>query len=155
MGQQQTPDITVDHDLEQAIPYLVARAGSRMGTTFAKALKPYGLSLSEWRVCALLGKEPHQRLTTLTVAACVDMSALSRIVDRLIEQGLVTREKSGDDGRAVRLALTEKGAELTRKIVPMAKHYEDVALQCFSKAEVALFAEMLNRLYASAESLVS
>ncbi|WP_321797533.1 MarR family transcriptional regulator [Caballeronia sp. J97] len=155
MGTEQAPRITVDHDLEHAIPYLVARAGSRMGTTFSKVLKPYGLSLSEWRVCASLGKHPHQRLSELVDRACVDMSALSRIVDRLIDQGLVSRERSDHDGRAVRLALTEKGAELTERIVPLAKHAEDVALQSFSKAEKALFEELLNRLYHSSEALVT
>src|ERR1700751_2846033 len=41
-------------DLEQAIPFLLTRAGSRMGNAFAKALKRFGLHLSEWRVCASL-----------------------------------------------------------------------------------------------------
>lgn len=153
MKRQRPAPITVDHDLERAVPYLVARAGSRMGNAFAKALKPYGLSLSEWRVCASLGHSPHQRLSELVTRACVDMSALSRIVDRLIAQGLVSREKSSDDGRAVQLALTGKGAELTREIVPLAQHYETVALNCFSAAEAEMLRELLDRLYHNAEPL--
>ena len=50
---------TSEHDLEKAIPFLLARAGARMGNAFAKALKPYGLSLSEWRVCASLQHTRH------------------------------------------------------------------------------------------------
>ncbi|WP_133648708.1 MarR family winged helix-turn-helix transcriptional regulator [Paraburkholderia flava] len=145
--------ITVDHDLEKAVPYLVARTGSRMGGAFAKALKPYGLSLSEWRVCASLGHTPHQRLSELVVRACVDMSTLSRIVDRLIAQKLVSRERSDEDGRAIRLSLTAAGAKLAREIVPLAKHYEDVALGCFTKAEVDVLRKLLNRLYDNAEPL--
>jgi DNA-binding MarR family transcriptional regulator len=61
-------------------------------------------------VCASLGHTPYQRLSELVIRACVDMSALSRIVDRLIAQGYVRRERSDEDGRAVQLSLSEEGA---------------------------------------------
>jgi len=153
MGKRHEASITVEHDLEAAVPYLVARAGSRIGNAFAKALKPYGLSLTEWRVCASLGHTPHQRLSDLVVRACVDVSALSRIVDRLIAQGYVSREKSEEDARAVQLSLTVEGANLTREIVPLAKHYEAVAVNCFTKAEVKLLRNLLGRLYVNSEPL--
>ncbi|PCE28754.1 MarR family transcriptional regulator [Paraburkholderia acidicola] len=154
MAKKGQTSIAVNHDLEAAIPYLVARTGSRMGNAFSKALKPYGLSLTEWRVCASLGHTPHQRLSELVVRACVDMSALSRIIDRLIEQGFVCRERSEEDARALRLSLTEEGAALTREIVPIAQHYEAIALNCFTKAEVKVLRTLLDRLYENTEVLV-
>jgi len=87
------------------------------------------------------------------VRACVDVSALSRIVDRLIAQGYVSREKSEEDARAVQLSLTVEGANLTREIVPLAKHYEAVAVNCFTKAEVKVLRNLLDRLYENAEPL--
>ncbi|MCX4161857.1 MULTISPECIES: MarR family winged helix-turn-helix transcriptional regulator [Paraburkholderia] len=154
MAKKKQTSIMVDHDLEAAIPYLVARTGSRMGNAFSKALKPYGLSLTEWRVCASLGHTPHQRLSELVVRACVDMSALSRIIDRLIEQGFVCRERSEEDARALRISLTEEGAALAREIVPLAQHYEAIALNCFTKAEVKVLRTLLDRLYENTEVLV-
>ncbi|QDQ84113.1 MarR family winged helix-turn-helix transcriptional regulator [Paraburkholderia megapolitana] len=154
MAKRKQTSIIVDHDLEAAIPYLVARTGSRMGNAFSKALKPYGLSLTEWRVCASLGHTPHQRLSELVVRACVDMSALSRIIDRLIEQGFVCRERSEEDARALRISLTEEGAALAREIVPLAQHYEAIALNCFTKAEVKVLRTLLDRLYENTEVLV-
>lgn len=154
MAKKGQTSIKVNHDLEAAIPYLVARTGSRMGNAFSKALKPYGLSLTEWRVCASLGHTPHQRLSELVVRACVDMSALSRIIDRLIEQGFVRRERSEEDARALQLSLTEEGAALAREIVPLAQHYEAIALNCFTKAEVKVLRTLLDRLYENTEVLV-
>jgi DNA-binding MarR family transcriptional regulator len=111
-----------DHDLEKAIPFLLARAGARMGNAFAKALKPYGLSLVEWRVCASLQHTPNQTLSELALHSSNDLSALSRIVDRLTGNDLVVRERCDTDGRAIRLALTSLGMELTNEIIPLAKH---------------------------------
>lgn len=145
--------LALKHDLEKAIPFLLARAGARMGNAFAKALKPYGLSLSEWRVCASLQHTPRQALSELATHIATDLSALSRIVDRLVVLGLVAREKCDADGRAVRIALSASGETLTRKITPMAQHYEFVALSDFSAAEVKTLRAMLLRLYQNASPL--
>jgi DNA-binding MarR family transcriptional regulator len=142
-----------DHDLEKAIPFLLARAGARMGNAFAKALKPYGLALSEWRVCASLQHTPRQTLSELATHASTDLSALSRIVDRLVVHELVAREKCDTDKRAVRIALTERGLTLTCELIPLAQHYEAVATSDFSAAEVKTLRAMLLRLYANATPL--
>jgi len=53
----------------------------------------------------------------------------------------------------VQLSLTVEGANLTRKIVPLAKHYEAVAVNCFTKAEVKILRNLLDRLHENAEPL--
>lgn len=141
------------HDLEQAIPFLLARAGARMGNAFARALKDFDLSLSEWRVCASLRHAPRQTLSELAAHASVDLSALSRIVDRLVVRQLAARGRCETDGRAVRIALTAAGRALTTKIVPLARHYEVVALEGFSAAETKRLRTMLRRLYENAAPL--
>lgn len=53
----------------------------------------------------------HEESTVARVSATVQLSAatVSRILDRLERQGLVTRERSRQDRRKVTLGLTEKG----------------------------------------------
>lgn len=140
-------------ELEKAIPFLMARAGSRMGNAFAKALKAFDLNLSEWRVCASLLYVPRQTLSELSLHASSDISALSRIIDRLEGQALVRREKSTTDGRSVRVVLTEKGQELALSIIPVAKRHESVLLTGFTPDEVKALRDMLLRLYENAEGL--
>ena len=140
-------------DLEQAIPFLLTRAGSRMGNAFAKALKPFGLNLSEWRVCASLLYVPHQTVSELSVHASSDISALSRIIDRLENQELVRRERSSTDGRLIRIALTTKGEELALRIVPVAKRHEVVLLRDFAASDVQVLRSMLHKLYENAGGL--
>jgi DNA-binding MarR family transcriptional regulator len=41
---------------------------------------------------------------------------MSRMVDRLVERGLVSRATDPRDGRGVRLALTEEGLAVQRRI---------------------------------------
>lgn len=145
--------VQAEHDLESAIPFLLAKAGSRMGNAFSRALKPCGLSLSEWRVCASLQHAPGQTMSELSLHASADISALSRIVDRLVAAGLTRRERGDADGRVVRIALTARGLELTLTLIPLARHYEAVALTDFSAAEIRSLRDMLRRLYANATPL--
>jgi DNA-binding MarR family transcriptional regulator len=140
-------------ELEQAIPFLLTRAGGRMGNAFAKALKPFGLNLSEWRVCASLLYVPHQTLSELSVHATSDISALSRIIDRLESQELVKRERSTTDGRSIRIVLTSKGDELAQRIVPVAKQHESVILTGFTSNDVQVLRDMLLKLYENAGAL--
>ncbi|MGU7774638.1 MarR family winged helix-turn-helix transcriptional regulator [Burkholderia sp. MR1-5-21] len=140
-------------ELEKAIPFLMARAGSRMGNAFAKALKPFGLNLSEWRVCASLLYVPGQTLSELSLHASSDISALSRIIDRLESQDLVRREKSATDGRSIRVVLTEAGEQLALRIVPVAKRHESVILSGFTASDVKVLRSMLLKLYENADGL--
>lgn len=155
LGTPQPPRLKAsDHNLERAIPYLLARAGARMGNAFATAIKPHGIGLTEWRVCASLQHVPHQTLSQLVLHTSMDMSALSRVIDRLVAQDWVKRQRSAEDGRAVKLSLTAAGAAITRKLTPLARQYEAVALTGFSATEVDLLRDMLARIYANATPLV-
>jgi MarR family transcriptional regulator, organic hydroperoxide resistance regulator len=141
------PPGQITHDLEKAVPYLLARTGARLGNAFAKVSKKEGLSLVEWRVCASLYHQPDQTLSQLVVNASMDMSALSRLVDRLIVQGYIARERSDADARAVSLSLTTAGQRIARKLIPFAQQYEQVATSGFTAQEIDLLRAMLARIY--------
>ncbi len=149
---QITPEY-LDLNLENALPFLLARAGMKMGLSFVKEIKPFNLSLIEWRVCAALHHEQQQRLSDVAYHTSSDPSTLSRTVDGLIKRGLVKRERSEIDARALELSLTPVGLDLTEKIIPFAHLYEKVALAGFSESEAKLLREMLNKIYKNMSSL--
>lgn len=135
------------HRLDRAIPYLVARAGERMGMAFSKELRPFQLTLNEWRACAALQGAPHQRLADLGERIAADASTLSRVVDGLIRRGLVKRDRSTTDARALALSLTPEGVALTEKIIPLAQLYERIALAGISEEEGEMLRGLLARIY--------
>lgn len=68
------------------------------------------VSIREYDVLYTLSKcrEPI-RLGELNRRVLLSQPALSRMVDRLVERGLVRREADAGDGRSIRLSLTEEG----------------------------------------------
>jgi MarR family transcriptional regulator, organic hydroperoxide resistance regulator len=137
----------IPHDLESSVPYLLARAGMRTGQAFTLELRQFGLTLNDWRVCASLRSNPHQRLMDLAHKTSADASTLSRVVDGLLQRGLLTRERSSEDARAVALRLTPDGESLMEKIIPLAQLYERVALAGIDTDQAQLLREMLRRIY--------
>jgi DNA-binding MarR family transcriptional regulator len=76
-----------------------------------------GLSMREYDVVYTLSKcrEPV-RLSELNRHVLLSQPALSRLVDRLAERGIVERLADPADGRGVRLALTAAGRLLQRRV---------------------------------------
>ncbi len=75
------------------------------------------LSMKEYDVLYTLSKCPDPiRLCELNRHVLLSQPALSRMVDRLTERGLVSRAPDPMDGRVVRLALTEEGLTIQRRI---------------------------------------
>ena len=137
----------LDNDLEKSIPYLVARAGVRMGQSFTREIRKFELTLIEWRVCSTLHHKPRQRLSEVASNTSTEPSTLSRVVDGLMQRGLLLRDRSGDDARALALSLTPEGSTLTLRLIPIAQLYERVSLTGFSSAQADQLRDMLRRLY--------
>ena len=74
------------------------------------------ISMREYDVLYTLSKCPKPiRLGELNRRVLLSQPALSRMVDRLVERGLVQREADESDGRGILLGLTEEGRAQQRR----------------------------------------
>jgi DNA-binding MarR family transcriptional regulator len=71
----------------------------------------HGLTLPSYEVLAHLSEAPRRRLrmSELATHATLSPSGLTRLVDRLEREGLVRRERCGEDHRVVYAVLTDAG----------------------------------------------
>lgn len=71
----------------------------------------HGLSLSAYEVLMFLADAPEQRMRMSEIAERVllSRSGCTRLVDRLVEQGYITRCASTTDGRGLYARLTDAG----------------------------------------------
>ena len=68
-----------------------------------------GLSMTAAATMASIERLGPQRLTLLAAREGVTQPAMTQLISRLEESGLVRREPSPDDGRVVLVAITEQG----------------------------------------------
>lgn len=138
-----------DLELAEYLPYLLNRAGSRIAASFSEAVREYGITLPIWRVLAALHHREGQRMGELAQTTAIELSTLSRIVGTLVQRGLAERERPESNARTVTVRRTAEGRDLTNRVIPLAMHYEAVALAGFSAEEAAVLKTMLRRVYAN------
>jgi DNA-binding MarR family transcriptional regulator len=76
----------------------------------------------------------------------VTSGAITQRLDRLEEKGLITRERSEDDGRAVVVTLTRAGRQALDAALPDHLATERELLDGMSAADRELLADLLRRL---------
>jgi DNA-binding MarR family transcriptional regulator len=79
----------------------------------AELVRDHGLPLSSYEVLMYLGDAPDGKLRMGELAdrLLLSRSGITRLVDRLVRQGLIERERCEDDGRGYYALLTPLGGE--------------------------------------------
>jgi DNA-binding MarR family transcriptional regulator len=135
-------------DLSEHLPYLINRVGSALVARFsADALAGARLSIASWRVLAVLSSNGGLRQTDLAEMTSIDASTLSRLITRLVHEGLVRRTRSQKDNREVAVALTRKAETLLAKLVPVAAGLQNAATQRLSKRDLATLKRVLRKMH--------
>jgi len=82
-------------------------------------LAPLGLHHREFRVMAFLGNTPGMSVSELAELAVLERPTVSKMVDRLVEEGWVERGTHEQDGRRAPLQLTETGRAKLKAAGPL------------------------------------
>jgi DNA-binding MarR family transcriptional regulator len=135
-------------DLDDYLPYLINRVGSALVFNFSQhALEQHGLSIAMWRVLVSLTHNGAQRQIDVASMTSIDASTLSRLVSRLVQRGLVTRQRSRTNNREVVVQLSRPGRDLVERLIPIAKKLEATAIAGVSAGDLGLVKRLLRRMY--------
>jgi DNA-binding MarR family transcriptional regulator len=101
------------------------------------------LSPSQYDVLATIGFRGPVRLSDLAAFESINPTLLSRIVGKLEERELVSREQDADDRRVSHVSLTDKGRELHHRIRDERTDALSLALESLSAQERAVLLKAL------------
>lgn len=133
--------------LQEFLPYLLNRAGLRIGVMFSREIEPMDVTLPMWRVLVDLWRNGDHRLGELAERTTIDISTLSRLLVTMQRRQLITRRRSGSDGRALSLTLTAKGLDLITTIMPIAVGLEEIATRGMSASDVKRLRTLLKKAF--------
>jgi MarR family transcriptional regulator, organic hydroperoxide resistance regulator len=120
---------------ERLLPDLLARASHALIQGFAAELRRRGTSLPVWRVMAALLGRPGDTVTGLAEACLLQQPTMTKLLDRMVRDGLVTRAPDQRDRRIVRVALTPEGEAKAAGLVAAAERHEAEVLARHPRAE--------------------
>ena len=130
------------YSVRGSIGYQLKRAHTLMLEQLAAAVAASEITVTQWLVLMYLRDGLAINASDLCLQLQHDSGALTRVIDQLEGRGLVQRERSREDRRAVQLRLTAAGTETVATLIPAVVDTLNYALRDFSRTE----AEELNRL---------
>jgi DNA-binding MarR family transcriptional regulator len=106
-----------------------------------------GLTLGDFDVLAQLGQAGGElRISELAAQAYSSRSGMTRRIDRLVDEGLVTRANSKIDGRGVVVALTAAGVDRLAEAAPVhLRRVSELFVERLSDVELAILARALEK----------
>jgi DNA-binding MarR family transcriptional regulator len=136
---------------ESAIGYVIGRSCHIMrkafNATFGKA--GHDITPEEWGLLNRLHERDGQRQAELADATIRDRTTVTRLLDGMVQKGLVRRKADPDDRRAVQTWLTKKGRSMRRKLIPVAEELLHRATRDISDQELQTTVATLRKLQAN------
>jgi DNA-binding MarR family transcriptional regulator len=137
-------------DYDNVIGFVVSQAGYRLSQALLQAIESLGSDLRPREFAVLNRLHERGELTQIQLAELTykDKPAITRMLDRLIERGLVRKVTSSADRRAMVVSLTPEGEALRNAIAPLIVGFLETACAGISDADLAVTVATLKRVSA-------
>jgi DNA-binding MarR family transcriptional regulator len=130
------------------IGFLVHDASRIRRTLFDHALKPLGITRSQWLVLANLSRQVREGMTQSDLAHLLELGKVTvgGLIDRLEASGHVERHPDPIDRRVKRILITDKGYELIDQLSSVARDLNEDVLKGIPVEHVLIAEEVMSRM---------
>ncbi len=140
-------------ELADTPSHLLRRCHQFCGDLYAREAGARDLTKQQFTVLCALEHNDGVSQTMLVETTGIDRSTLAEMVRRMLDRGLLSRERTEEDQRANAVAITPAGRKALRAARSAADRAEKAVLDPLPPAERARFVKSLATIAAAAESL--
>ncbi len=125
--------------------YLVHDVSRIRRTVMDHAMRPLGLTRSQWSVLSALSRGGEEGMMQVDLARLLEVGKVTvgGLVDRLEATGYVERRADARDRRAKRVCITEQGYEVIHRMIEVAAVYNRRVLANISEENLVILEESL------------
>ncbi|MGY1715722.1 MarR family winged helix-turn-helix transcriptional regulator [Geodermatophilus nigrescens] len=102
-------------DVDRAVGYVLKQAATVLRGAMDTALRPLGLTVSQYATLELLDQRPGSSVAELARAAFVTRQAMTGVLAGLQDAGWVSRPAVAPQGRALPATVTDEGRRRLRE----------------------------------------
>ena len=139
--------------LRDHVGYWLRRLSDEVHLSFERKLAAHGVTVAQWNVLVTLYRGEGETVAEVARFIETDAAAVSRLVDRLAEKGLVARFADPASRRRVLLALTPPAAGLVPMLAELADQNDEAFFGTLPPAQRAELAGLLQRLVSEARTV--
>jgi DNA-binding MarR family transcriptional regulator len=138
-----------DFVLEDYPFYQLARVNDSYVLDMDTILKTIGMDLARWRVLMLVHEKNPSGVSEIAERAVIKLSTMTRVVQRMEKEGLVSIATRASDGRITDVSITASGREAVAKVRKVASRIYNLAFAGFTPGEIETLLDMQRRLFAN------
>lgn len=131
--------------IDGPISYFIFRMAKSHRALAATLLRPLNLYAGQELLLMQLWDQDRQTQSQLIEALQLDASTVSKMVQRLEQQGLITGERSTTDRRGVIVTLTPAGLALKPKVTKIWAELESMTLNSLTETERDVLGNILEK----------
>src|SRR5215468_7608619 len=135
---------------QRSLGRLLGRVKAEMGEAIDRELAPFDISAAQFVILVGLATGEADSASGLCKGISYDPGAMTRMIDRLEQKGLIRRTDHPDDRRRVGLELTAEGRAVYPKLKAAAMSVQNRFLRGFTKSEVRQLETLLQKMLANA-----
>lgn len=132
--------------VDDYLGYLLGQANHALYKEFDSHVRAAGLSSIEWRVLATLHDGQPLTVSQLAHEILSKQPTVTKLVQRMSEQGLVELLADPADQRRTLVTVTASGRRLVKPLVSKARVHETVMLNALAASEKAALKKLLGKI---------
>ena len=133
--------------VDSYLPYLLARASFSISSEFHAQVEAAGFSVSEWRILASLSGVKQRTVGELADIVLAKQPTVTKMVLRMVDQGLVMRTACTQDKRQAWVSLTLKGKKRVTPLLKKAAIHEKSVLSELGEQQSHELKSILQKLF--------
>ena len=139
-------------ELSEAPSHLIRRCQQFYGDLYARESGARELTKQQYTLLAALEHNDGASQTVLVEVTGIDRSTLAEMVRRMLEKGLLSRERTEEDQRANAVAISPAGKKALRSARNASDRAERALLEALPAAERPKFVKFLAQIAQAADS---
>ncbi|MCZ8131754.1 MAG: MarR family transcriptional regulator [Steroidobacteraceae bacterium] len=132
--------------------FLLSRLSNRYVLDMEAVLKTIQMDIPRWRTLMIVREREPSSVSEIAELACIRLSTMTRVVQRLVRQGLARVDRRALDGRKTDVYLTAAGRRACEDVRRIASRVYARAFADFGDDDVRRLCELLGRAHANLEA---
>ncbi len=145
MSQSKDTALTVS-DLKKHVGFWLRFVSNHVSHAFARKLQQSGVTVAEWVVLREMFDDDESVPSTIAERIGMTRGGVSKLVDRLVGKGFITRRERSDDRRFQSIALTSSGRRLVPHLAALADQNDEEFFHPLSAHERATLITTMKKL---------
>ena len=142
-------------DLSESPSHLIRRCAQYFGDLYAHEAGTSDLTKQQYTLLSALEHNDGVSQTALVDITGIDRSTLAEMVRRMLDKGLLSRERTEEDQRANAVAISQSGRKALRAARAASERAEKALLEALPLAERPRFVRLLAQVAGAGEEFVA